>query len=177
MARPFILTASGNYFYLDDPRNNEFRITDIAAALSKTCRFGGHTNFFYSVAQHSVIVSSVVPPEFALAGLLHDAAEAYLGDLPRPIKNLLPDYSKLERRVEQALLQSFGLVPRVPPIVKHADLVLLATEKRDLMPEDKQWEVIADITPLEQTIVAKNDVESEEMFLNRFYELAGEEYA
>ena len=82
----FIPTASGLHFDYRDIMRNEVKIEDIAHALSHLCRFGGHVPRFYSVAQHSVIVSHLVPPEHALGALLHDATEAFVQDVVRPVK-------------------------------------------------------------------------------------------
>lgn len=118
--------------------------TDIAHSLSMQCRFNGHTRHFYSVAQHCYLVADLVPAEHQLAALLHDATEAYVGDLVRPLKqgmrefyecqNLESLYDAVERRVWIAICQRFDLGLVLPDSVKHADLVALATEKRDLMP-------------------------------------------
>lgn len=131
---PTILLRSGCYFDLQNPEASDVSIGDIAHSLARLCRFTGHTAQFYSVAQHSVRVSEIVPPEDALAGLLHDAAEAFLGDVSSPLKALLPEYRALESRVSAAIFARFGLAPEMPPSVRSADLVLLASEVVDLLP-------------------------------------------
>jgi len=131
---PTILTAGGRYFPFDDPESFDFDIDDIAHGLSHICRFTGHTRKFYSVAQHSVHVSELVPPALRLEALLHDASEAYLGDVSSPLKSMLPTYKDIEHRTEHAIARVFGLVFPLPPEIKQADLRMLVTEKRDLMP-------------------------------------------
>ncbi|TVM19174.1 hypothetical protein DPQ33_02105 [Oceanidesulfovibrio indonesiensis] len=107
----WIQTCSGEQFYPFEPYRNEFRIEDIAHALGNICRFGGHTRAFYSVAQHSVLVSENVLPEYARWGLLHDAAEAFFGDMPTPIKAVLPDYYAAERQTLMLIADHFGVCP------------------------------------------------------------------
>ena len=163
--------SSGRYFDLLDPDNSKITIEDVAHPLSMICRFGGHTAVFYSVAQHSVYVSRLVPQEFALAGLLHDAPEAFLGDIPRPLKALLPDYKRLEAVISPALLLRFGVV-ELPPCVHDADLIALATERRDLMLEQAQpWPVLKGVIPEEEPLVPLSPEEAKREFLFRYAEL------
>lgn len=126
-------TFTGRAFYPFRPDDSEVVIEDIAHHLSNICRFTGACRVHYSVAQHSVIVSQVVPVEFALWGLLHDCEEAYLNDIASPIKPGMPGYKEIAKPVQARILREFGLDPEEPPEVKRADLIIVATEARDLM--------------------------------------------
>lgn len=135
-------TASGRKFWPMDPRPEDVFIEDIAHALSMMCRFGGHCLEFYSVAQHSVLISRHLPAPYKLWGLLHDASEAYVVDLPRPLKASLPDYKVAENLVMSAIAERFGLCPVMPPEVKRADIAILADEVARLMaPPPEPWDL------------------------------------
>ena len=132
----WIQTYTGRAFWPLDPHEDDISLLDIAHSLSHQCRFAGHSSHFYSVAQHSVLVARIVPKKYALWGLLHDASEAYLVDLPRPIKNsgaLGRNYKKAEERVMSIVCRKFGIPEKQPACVKEADDRILATEARDLM--------------------------------------------
>jgi hypothetical protein len=125
-----------------------------------------------SVAQHSYHVSFLVPPEHALAGLLHDAHEAFVGDVPTPLKQLLPQYKELEQRVESAVLERFDLTRPLHPSIKAADLKMLATERRDLLPpHDDEWVLLRGIEPCRDVIQPWPPESARLAFLQRYYEL------
>lgn len=133
MKDAWIQTFSGKAFFPFDPRPDQIDIEDIAHALSNICRFTGHTDIFYSVAEHSVRVARLVEPEYRLAALLHDASEAYLSDISAPIKPFLPDYVALEKRIEKAIAYRFSLPYSMHPSIKEADRVMLHTEAKFFM--------------------------------------------
>lgn len=130
---PTILTSQGTYFDFVHPERSEINAEIIAHALSNICRFTGHCQTFYSVAQHAVLVSHLVPPGFAYQALHHDDAEAFVGDMASPLKKMLPGYKEIERRVEAEVFRRMGLPAKLAPEVKRADLIALRTEQRDLM--------------------------------------------
>ncbi|MFB5077161.1 HD family hydrolase [Raoultella sp. C349492] len=169
----YIRTHSGRHFYYQDISLDMIDIDDIAQALSNICRFCGHLDDFYSVAQHSVLVSQLVPPELALEALLHDAPEAYCQDIPAPLKALLPDYRDMEARVDSAIRGLFGLPIQHSLEVKHADLVLLATERRDLGIDDgDKWDILAGIAPTDEFVINPlNPRQAQRLFVSRFNEL------
>jgi len=131
----WIQTRSGRRLYPFEPFRNEYEITDIAHALGNICRFGGHSRVFYSVAQHSVLVSLNVSSKSARWGLLHDAAEAFFGDMPTPIKSVLPDYAAAERRLALAISDAFDAAPspEIAAEVKIMDRRLFWDESLTLM--------------------------------------------
>jgi len=107
----WILTRTGRRFDLLAPKADQVSTLDIAHALSQLCRFNGHTSRHYSVAQHSLLVASIVPAEHQLAALLHDATEAYVGDMTRPLKALLPDFSAIEHGIWLAICERLPARP------------------------------------------------------------------
>lgn len=116
-----ITTLGGNFFDLLKPEEYEYDIEEIATALSNICRYTGHVNSFYSVAEHSVLVSRLVPDNLALVGLLHDSSEAFVGDVSSPLKKLLPEYKKIEEDIQQAICKHFELPYPFPEDVHKAD--------------------------------------------------------
>ncbi len=146
---PTILTADGHYFNFEQPDPAHFTLNAIATGLANTCRFGGQCRRFYSVAEHSIWVSRIVPPEHALAGLFHDAAEAFIGDIPKPLKEMLPDYQAVEARIEAVMFPALGLPVKLPPEVKRADRVMLATEQLQLMRNHDRWKWTGEVMPIE----------------------------
>lgn len=175
----WIWTASGRKAWPMELRPTDIDIDDVAHALAHLCRYAGHCRFFYSVAQHSVLVSELVEAwttnqRLALAGLLHDATEAFLIDLPRPVKHhrALAGYREAERRAEQAIAERFGLSPALfaHGAIKGADEVMLATERRDLFAKaSADWRT--DKQPTDARIDAMGPDEARASFLHRFHVL------
>jgi len=130
-----ISTFSGIRFWPLLPNPADIRIEDIAHALSKQCRFAGHSREFYSVAEHCVRVSQHCRPEDALWGLLHDASEAYLSDVPAPLKELpeFEAYRAAERSLQGTIALRFGLPIEQPRSITEADRAVLGIEIRDLL--------------------------------------------
>lgn len=155
-------------------RPEDIMITDIAHALSLLCRFGGHCSTFYSVAEHSVHVSRVVPPADALWGLLHDASEAYIVDLPAPLKRL-PElgraYREIEGRIQWAVCRRFGLSPEEPASVRTADTAVLMAEVAVLMPSAGTTCLYESHTMADINIGCYRHDAAERLFLERFKEL------
>ena len=174
----WIQTYTGRKAHPFNLAPDEIDIEDIARSLSRIVRFNGHTAgpWGYSVAQHSVLVSLAVPAADALWGLLHDAHEAYMGDVTSPLKSALRvqqgslrHFADVERAASEAVAKSFGLPWPPPASVRHADDVLLATEARDLCPGN--W-IDGLPAPLERTIRAWTPMGAEKQFLARFAELS-----
>jgi len=162
---PWIHTWGGGRFYYLDPKVEEVTIEDIAHALSLQCRFNGHTTEHYSVAEHSVLVADMVfsqtkDPKIALAGLLHDAAETYIGDVVSPLKTLLSEFKEIEATVERCVAERFSIEYPWPDEVHQADKVILAREFRSVAPFADEEVALATLPP----------GPAEARFLKRFYE-------
>src|SRR5688500_14423841 len=175
---PYLQTISGRWVNPFDPDPSQLDAGDIARALANQCRFGGHSRVFYSVAQHSVIVSELVEQrggdvENVFAALMHDAAEAYLGDMPHPLKHrssLGTAFKAAEATLEQAIRDPFRVKPGVPQI-KQADRALLATERRAFSAETWHWPELEGVEPLDLELTAWTPDEAAQAFAERFAEL------
>ena len=169
-------TYTGRAFWPLDPKREDLDIVDIAHALSLQCRFNGHCRGFYSVADHSLRVAAMLTGEARLFGLLHDAGEAYIGDIVRPLKGLAPRLKQAEEEILALIFQRFSdrhPTPREWGAVKLADAVLLATEARDLMgPPAREWEELP--PPLPDRLFPHGPPETvEQDFLATFAEYGG----
>lgn len=165
-----IMTVSGKPFWPFDPRPEDVRLGDIAHSLSMQCRFNGHTTAFYSVAQHCVIMAQgffmAGETELAREALLHDAAEAYIGDLIRPVKAHCPDWCAMDARLDGVIRARFGLPPVMSAEVRDADLRMCVTERRDLCAASPEvdWGDLPE--PFQETISPWGPGVSRSAFLN-----------
>lgn len=166
----WIQTFSGRQFWPLDPRPEEIHIEDIAHALSNVCRFNGHVRQFYSVAEHSVFLALCTPVEHRVAALLHDASEAYLCDLPRPVKRCVVGYAEAEDRLMQCIAEKFGFTLPLPEIVKLNDNRILLDEREQFMhPTDHDWDLGCD--PLGVTLRGWLPRDAEAAFLETWWTL------
>jgi 5'-deoxynucleotidase YfbR-like HD superfamily hydrolase len=164
----YLSTISGKKINLDRPEVNEYDIEDIAAGLSSQWRWNGQMDCFFSVAQHSELISHA--PEVykydALAGLLHDAEEAFIGDLPRPAKKKCPDFVELGLALQKSIFEYYGLQWPYSKAVKEADDRMLVTEHMQLRKKTfLDFENFKDIKPYDFEIVPARN------FIKRFEEL------
>ncbi len=169
---PCVTTYSGKSIDIAKPDPALICINDIAHQLSLINRFNGATEYPYSVAQHSVIVSNIVRPEFALLGLLHDAAEAYLGDIVHPVKQGISSFfGDFERPLLDVILTKYGVETGLAGLwrVDTADMQARATEFRDLFETPQKQDDLPE--PLECRIVPESYLRARKMFLNRFHYL------
>lgn len=170
MSPTMMQTFTGRAIDLANFREDDVRLPDISHALSMINRFTGHTRAPYSVAQHSVLVSRIVEERNAMWGLLHDASEAYLGDVSTPLKMMLPNYRELEEHVQRTIAAKFGLKWPMPHDIKEADLRALMAEKRDLIPGGHDWGIAVD--PAAGTVEPCEWNEAKRLFEERYKELS-----
>jgi len=175
---PYIETYSGLRLFYDDLKPEAIKIIDIAHSLSHLCRYTGHTKKFYSVAQHSVLVSNAQTTlAEKRAGLLHDATEAYVNDLPSPLKACtdLGDYNNLENRIHDVINAKYKVNDGMTPNIKKADLQALFTEKRDVLVRNTDWGWGYDIVPFDEKIIPLGPEEAKKLFMATFAELFPDE--
>lgn len=167
----WIQTYTGKQFWPLDPQVEDIDIEDIAHSLSMQCRYGGHCKRFYSVAEHCAHVSDNVPAEDALWALLHDAAEAYLVDVPRPIKKHLAGYKEIEANLMRVICQRFQLPEEMPQSVHRADNIILLDERdQNLSSPPAAWSCeSSERLGLRLRFWSNNLAEG--VFLNRFNQL------
>ena len=166
-------TYTGRAVYPMAPEVDDIDPVDIAHALSLLCRYGGHVNRFYSVAEHCVLMSRAVSPVNALWALLHDATEAYLGDMIRPLKRAMPEYRDIEDRLKAVICDRFGIGHQCPPEVKLADNRILRDERDALMAVPPlPWAAIENVSALRVDIQGWDPAVAEFLYLDRLNELA-----
>lgn len=171
-------TFTGRAFYPLDPYADDIDPVDIAHALSLLCRYGGHVRTFLSVAEHCVLMSHAVTPANALWALLHDATEAYMGDLIRPLKASMPTYRVAEDRLMTVICQRFGLDPVCPDEVKDADLRILLDERAAFLTYPPQsWGAVEALRPLGVQVHGWPPAVAERRYLDRLHELCPAAFA
>jgi 5'-deoxynucleotidase YfbR-like HD superfamily hydrolase len=177
MDNPWIETWSGKKFYFLDPQPDMIDIQDIAHALAMQCRYTGHCATFYSVAEHSVIVSMITEPENALAGLLHDASEAYLIDVASPVKPYLTNFKELEDKIMQVIAFKFGFQYPLVEDVHDADKAQLKTEAKYLMASGgADWVQEYPTKKVGKVPKCLQPFDSKNLFLSRFWELSEDKH-
>jgi len=176
--KAWIQLVSGGVFHILDPQQDEIDIVDIGHALGQMCRFTGHVRRFYSVAEHCVHASHLTPKSSALWALLHDASEAYIADINRPLKHYTevgPAYMTVEKKIMDAVCLKFHLDPTQPQAVTDADHAMLYAEKEQLLPTMEWGTKWADnTTPAPIKIRCWSPEVAKVEFLHRFYELTNQ---
>lgn len=180
MSENWIGLLSGAKMDYEAPEESDVTLDDLASALSNICRFSGHLPCFYSVAQHLVNTSRIVPVEHAFDALMHDTAEAFTNDLPTPLKWSLPIFKELEVKIEAAMAQKFGFNFPYPDEVKLADTQMLLLEKNYVKLDDRVWPYYEDIKfeHLRDLVDLKpwQPIRAKREFLERFAETRPERY-
>jgi uncharacterized protein len=168
-------TYTGERCYPLLPEENVYRIEDIAHALSNVCRYGGHTKYHYSVAQHCLAMAALCTDKKSkLYALLHDATEAYLGDIPRPLKNsgFYKEYKLVELAMSNAIYSSFGLSPEVPWIIGHLDHNIVRNEAMYVFDTEPTWTQEFELLAADPRLFARQDpVVVERKYLELFRSL------
>ena len=171
-----ISVYDGEYFDLLEPDRSVYSVETIAHALAHLCRYTGHVNRFYSVAEHSVLVSLAVPKKFAFEGLFHDASEAFLGDVSSPLKKLLPEYKVIEERVMSSIATRFNLSPwKLHSLEVHqADKRLYHAERQEIAPgRDELWHTELRAVRTVKPVGVSPQV-AKQLFLDRYRELVND---
>lgn len=166
----WIQTYTGRSFWPLDPRASEVNIADIAHSLSMQCRYAGHCIRFYSVAEHSVLLAKHVSADNRLWALLHDASEAYLIDVPRPIKHSLGGYKDIESAVMTTVAEAYGLRGAMPAEVHDADIRICVDEKAQNMSAGPMWGIDG-LDPIGVQLQFWPPAEAEAAFLDTFAEI------
>jgi len=177
MIADWMETYTGKKIYVDNPNPEDICIEDIAHALSLQCRFNGHCRQFYSIAEHSVLVSQYCY-SYKLEGLLHDAAEAYIGDMVRPIKFLFPLFNEIERKILEAIDKKFDCSISHPKpfgrIVDEVDRRILTNEAHALFDDVSDWCISSNPLP-DIVINCWSPQVAEKEFLKQFEEVSRSE--
>jgi uncharacterized protein len=175
----WLQTYSGQRVSVAEPSPDNISIQDIATAISKQCRFNGHCSEFYSVAEHCVRGSKLAEKHFgkkvAKEFLMHDATEAYLGDLIKPVKVTMPFFQQVEEVFWKAIAKKFGLLVEQSEECHYLDKIMVTWEKRDLLPFSEHWPRLPDIEVFNlERLNPWNWRKAETRYLQRFTELFGE---
>jgi hypothetical protein len=163
----WIQTYTGIQFFPLDPRIEEIDIEDIAHALSMTCRFGGHCLNFYSVAEHCCLMYDKASDKNKFHALMHDASEAYITDVPRPLKPSLTNYKEIETHLMNKICEKYDLDLKMPAEVKTLDVAILFAEaNQNMSPASFEWEGV--VEPLDVELRFWSPTKAKVEFLNRF---------
>lgn len=176
---PRVQMHTGKVFNLIDPRAEDVDIEDIAHSLGMLCRYGGHSDSFYSVGEHCVVMSKFVSYHAKFHALIHDAAEAYVTDLPRPLKWLFPRYRELEDEISDVIYEYLGVdtpSPEIKAEIKLADWRMCLTERAQLM-DGVSFDWVCDnqgIEPFDYTLMKWYPTQAKRAYLEKFKELMEE---
>lgn len=163
---------SGAAVFPLQPAPGDINIDDVAHALGMLCRYNGHCRKFYSVAEHSVLLSHTVDPEHARWALLHDATEAYVGDMVRPLKQQMPEFRRAEDRLAQVIAFKFDLPWPMPPQVEEHDTRIVVDEREQLLhPSQLPWPLLEGFAPLGVTIQGWSPRRAKAEYLSRYQQL------